>query len=252
MLDVKPIFSALMRNKAGLALIVLQVAITLAVVCNSLFIILERAERMGKPSGMDDRNTFVIRSLGFVKGFDLKSAMQQDLDAIRGTPGVLDATATNTIPMSFGGWNTGVDTQPLDDSGERRAQSSALYFTDEHGVSTLGAELVEGRDFDASDVSEFTPGETEIPAKSVIVTKALATALFPDDAAAGKPLAGKQIYGIGGSDNLVTIVGVVETLQQPWPTSRSVEQSTLIPSRLIDSNSSLYVIRAPSPASATA
>jgi hypothetical protein len=49
-----------MRNKAGLALIVLQVAITLAVVCNSLFIILERFERMQRPSGIDESNTFII------------------------------------------------------------------------------------------------------------------------------------------------------------------------------------------------
>src|SRR5688572_20414122 len=100
MLDIKPIFSALMRNKSGLALIVLQVAITLAVVCNSLFIILERSERMGRVSGIDDQNMFVVRSLGFVKGYDLKSAIQQDLELIRSQSGVIDATSSNTIPMS--------------------------------------------------------------------------------------------------------------------------------------------------------
>ena len=63
-MDIKPIYSALMRNKAGLALIVLQVAITLAVVCNSLFIIMERSELVARPSGMDEANTFRLRQPG--------------------------------------------------------------------------------------------------------------------------------------------------------------------------------------------
>src|ERR1041384_1802972 len=110
-MEIRPIYSALMRNKAGLALIVLQVAITLAVVCNSLFIILDRAERVGKPSGMDEMNTFMIRSLGFTSNYDLPNAIRSDLEAIRSLPGVVAATTTNTIPMSRGGWGTGVDVQ---------------------------------------------------------------------------------------------------------------------------------------------
>ena len=86
-MEIRPIYSALMRNKAGLALIVLQVAITLAVVCNSLFIILDRAERVGKPSGMDEANTFMIRSLGFTSNFDLRNTMREDIDAIESLPG---------------------------------------------------------------------------------------------------------------------------------------------------------------------
>lgn len=76
-MDIKPIYSALMRNKAGLALIVLQVAITLAVVCNSLFIIVERSELVARPSGMDEANTFRLASLGFVRDYDLKSAIRR-------------------------------------------------------------------------------------------------------------------------------------------------------------------------------
>src|SRR5688572_31792075 len=102
-MEIRPIYSALMRNKAGLALIVLQVAITLAVVCNSLFIILDRAERVNRPSGMDEMNTFMIRSLGFTSNFDLANTIRADLEAIESIPGVIAATTTNTVPMSRGG-----------------------------------------------------------------------------------------------------------------------------------------------------
>jgi putative ABC transport system permease protein len=236
-MEFSPIFKALLRNKSGLVLIVLQVAITLAVVCNSVFIILERAERVSKPSGMDEPNTFIISSLGFVKDFDLKTSMRQDLELIRSTPGVVAATTTNTVPMSWGGWNTGFDTQPIDRSGERQTQSSALYFVDEQGLAAYGAKLIEGRDFRPEEIADFR-SETGIQAKSIIVTEALAKSLYPEGSAVGKP-----VYGLADDNGTVTIIGVMQRLQQPWPTSRTVEQSSLIPTRLLGENSTRYLIR---------
>lgn len=236
-MDIKPIYSALMRNKTGLALIVLQVAITLAVVCNSLFIVLERMERMGRPSGIDDANTFVIASLGFSQGYDLRNAMRADLDMIRALPGVQAATATNTVPTSNGGWNTGVDVEPLDESGTRESKSMALYFVDEHGADAFGVKLIEGRNFRADEIVDLTQ-ETGIQAKVVIITEALAKALYPDSSAVGKP-----IYGIANDNEAVTIIGVMERMQQPWPRAREVEQSALIPSRPMGENYARYIIR---------
>ena len=235
--EIRPIYSALMRNKSGLALIVLQVAITLAVVCNSLFIILDRSERVGRPSGMDEENTFLIRSLGFTQNFDLKNSMLEDLETIRNMPGVVSAVSTNTVPMSRGGWSTGVDKQALDPTGARRSQSSALYFTDEHGIDAFGAKLIEGRNFIEAEISDMTP-ETGITVKSAIITQALAKVLWPDESAIGK-----QMYGLAGETDTVTIVGVMERLQQPWPGSRTVEQSTLVPHRPIFDKFATYLVR---------
>lgn len=237
-MDIKPIYSALMRNKAGLSLIVLQVAITLAVVCNSLFIILDRAERVSRPSGIDEQNTFIISSLGFATGFDLRQSMREDLDLIRSLPGVKAATTTNTVPTSNGGWSTGLDVQPLDESGQRRAQSSALYFVDEQGADAYGVKLVEGRNFRPEEIAEFSQ-DSGIQAQSIIVTEALAKALYPEGSAVGKP-----VYGIANDNGTVTIIGVMERMQQPWTGSRTVEQSTLVPTRLLGGESSTrYLVR---------
>ena len=237
-MEIRPIYSALMRNKAGLALIVLQVAITLAVVCNSLFIILDRAERVGKPSGMDEANTFMIRSLGFTPDYDTRNVIQNDLDAIRSLPGVVSAVATNTIPMSRGGWGEGIDKVPLDPSGARRSKSTALYFADERGVEAFGAKLIEGRNFTADEITEMTD-DSGLTARSIIITKALANDIFGE----GVSAVGKQVYGLGGADKTTTIVGVVERLQQPWPTSRNVENSTLVGSRPLFDKYSAYLVR---------
>ncbi len=237
-MDIKPIFSALMRNKAGLALIVLQVAITLAVVCNSLFIIVDRSERVARPSGMDEANTFRIASLGFVKDFDLKGAVRQDLDLIRSLPGVVAATTTNTIPTSNGGWNTGVDTKPLERGSGEDTIDTALYFADEHTIDAFGTRLIEGRNFRAEEITESSR-ESGILIDSVIVTEALAKKIAPEGSAVGK-----TVYGIADDNKPLTVIGVVDRLQMPWPSSRSVEQSTLVPTRFLGENYAMYVVRA--------
>ena len=43
-MEIRPIISALMRSKVAMILIGLQVALTLAIVCNALFIINQRIE----------------------------------------------------------------------------------------------------------------------------------------------------------------------------------------------------------------
>ncbi len=49
-LEIRPIISALMRNRISLILIGMQIALTLAIVCNALFIINQRFETMARPS----------------------------------------------------------------------------------------------------------------------------------------------------------------------------------------------------------
>lgn len=236
-MEVRPIFSALLRNKAGLALIVLQVAIALAAICNSLYIVVQRAERVGRPSGIDEANSFIISSLGFTPSFDTRGAMLQDTAAIAAIPGVLAVTPTNTVPTSNGGWSTGLDIQPLDPNGERRSQSSALYFVDEHGVEAFGVNLLAGRNFRPEEITDFTP-DSGIQARVVIVTQALADKLYPEGDALGKP-----IYGLVGANETSTIIGIMEKMQQPWPTSRSVEQSSLVPARLVGGSNATYLVR---------
>lgn len=237
-MELRPIYSALMRNKAGLALIVLQVAITLAVICNSLFIVVERSERVGRASGMDEANTFSIDSLGFAEGFDLRDSVAADLALLRAMPGVVGAISTNSLPMSNGGWGTGLALEPDDGSASRQGEHSALYFADEQAIDTFGVNLVEGRNFRPDEITEYTQA-SGIVADVIIVTEALAHALFPDETAVGK-----QVYGIGANNRMVTIIGVLDKLQQPWVGSVNIERSTLVPARFAEGGFARYLVRA--------
>ena len=71
-MEIRPIISALMRSKVAMILIGLQVALTLAIVCNALFIIGQRLESMNRPSGMNEADTFWFGSTGFGQGYDAR------------------------------------------------------------------------------------------------------------------------------------------------------------------------------------
>jgi len=224
-MEFRPILNALMRNKTGLLLIALQVAITLAIVCNSVFIILQRIEKVNRPSGMDETALFTITSLGFAPDFDLRGSLRQDLEALRSIPGVIDATTINSVPLSNGGWSEGITTLPESVPEEQRKNTpTAIYILDEHGVNTLGAHLVAGRNFTADDVSYRSRDDKGTP-NSVIVTQALADQLYPDGNAVGKPI----YSGLGGKGSSSTIVGVLERLQAPWVGWDKVEHAMLVP-----------------------
>ena len=241
-MEFRPVLNALMRNKTGLLLIVLQVAITLAIVCNSVFIILQRIEKVNRPSGMDEANLFTVTSLGFAPDYDLPGSLRQDLDALRSIPGVVDATTINSVPLSQGGWSEGLSDQP--DSvpqDKRKREGSAIYMVDEHGANTLGVRIVAGRNFNAGDVSGRTKDDKG-SLHSVIITQALADKLFPDGAV------GKTLYSsLPGKDGPVTVVGVIERLQAPWVGWDKVEQAMLVPQYdhgEFDSSSSRFLVRA--------
>jgi putative ABC transport system permease protein len=223
-MEFRPVLNALMRNKTGLLLIVLQVAITLAIVCNSVFIILQRIEKVNRPSGMDEANLFTVTSLGFASDYDLPGSLRQDLDALRSIPGVVDATTINSVPLSQGGWSEGVSNQSDSVPEDKRVrEGSAIYMVDEHGANTLGVRIVAGRNFNAGDVSARTKDDKG-SLHSVIVTQALADKLFPGGAV------GKTLYSsLPGKDGPVTVIGVIERLQAPWVGWDKVEQAMLVP-----------------------
>ena len=133
-MEIRPIISALMRSKVALILIGLQIALTLAIVCNALFIISQRIETMNRPSGMNEADTFRITSNGFGANFNTKNAFAEDLAMIRGLPGVADASPMNTTPMADSGWSEAIMMAP----GQKVATTgAAIYFVDEQAKKGL-------------------------------------------------------------------------------------------------------------------
>ncbi len=205
-MEIRPIVSAMLRNRTGTVLVALQIAITLAVVTNALFIINQRLEKIGRPSGMDTANLIFVQSYGYRPDYNHRVTIDEDLALIRGTPGVV----------------VGLDHHGH--SPERRRQFQRVqgvadksapdvpgnyYEIDEQGVNTLGVKLVAGRTFN-KDIIRFDDTRTSsqfVP--EVIVTRDMAKALFNSD-----DVVGRQVYDSLGQS--ATIVGVIDHMLGAW------------------------------------
>jgi putative ABC transport system permease protein len=236
-MQIKPILSALSRHKAGTVLIAVQIALTLAIVCNALFIIHDRLQKLSQPSGVDESHVFVIDNqwVGRPDKAQVKARIQADLATLRGVPGVENAYATNSVPLRNGGWSLGVR-HSRDET--RPDTHTALYFVDQNAIPTLGLKLVAGRNFRADEVGSMGMRDNMQP-QGAIITRALARKLFPNGSAVG--------HHIFAGDTGATVIGVVARMRVPWLggwIKNWAQNSVLVPMRLLLSTGTTYVVRA--------
>jgi putative ABC transport system permease protein len=237
-LQIKPILVALRRHKAGTVLIALQIALTLAIVCNALFIIHQRLGNMSDLSGVDEANVFVIKNQWAVDEStqQVDAQVRADLLALRQLPGVRDAAPASGYPLKGGGWDNFITMTP--DQVEPTTDS-AVYTGDEHLLDTLGVRLIAGRNFHSDEIVMMGTQQAIIPPVA-IVSKALADRLFPDGSALGK-----SFYAMGATPS--TIIGIVDPLHRPgtdqWNKAYA-GQSLIWPMRADDSRGIFYIVRA--------
>jgi len=235
-MECRPILSAMRRNKAGALLIALQMAITLAVLCNGLFIIEQRLSFSQRPTGADESHIFFIQNQWVANPPDLSARLQTDLAALRALPGVIDAFASNSHPLGHSGYPQDIKLSP--DQKSRTAQA-AVYFADEHGLQTLGLKLIAGRNFSGAEVIDKASWSAQVLPPAIIITRTLADKLFP-----GKEPLGRSIY-LQPDNRAVQIIGIVDRLQVPWAqawASKFNDNSIIEPFRLL-SFYSFYIVR---------
>ena len=230
--NLRPIASALWRNRTGAMLVAFQIAIGLAVLVNAVYIVKQRVEKIGRPTGMDTANMIWVSSSGFAKDFDHDATWREDLATIRAIPGVKAASLISNIPLSGSGSSSGYEPKPGQDTTE--SVPANTYLVDEHAVEALGITLSSGRAFHASEI--LPPIETFDSAPQAIVTKAFAKALFPDDP---NPV-GKSFYD--GLGKPIAIVGIIEHMHGAWVGWDKLDHVLLYP-RIDNGPGSIYLVR---------
>ncbi|WP_286264041.1 ABC transporter permease [Thalassotalea atypica] len=235
MFQIMPILSAMMRNKGSVSLIIIQIALTLAIVSNATFIISERIAMMQRDTGLPVEEIFSVNSFFFDDRVDPIDQISLDARRLREMPGVISATSINQVPLSGSGDSWGVrDKREIEGA---KVAYTGVYTGDHHTLSTLGQTVSQGRDFNADDVLHLR-NEVQMP-KAAIVTSALAKELFADENAIGK-----YIY-TGPTDTAepIEIIGVVAQMQGSWVHSDIVEKNVFFP--VVNSwNSMTLVVRA--------
>lgn len=237
-MHIQPILAALRRHRAGTVLIALQIALTLAIVCNALFIIQQRLAHLSEPTGIDEADLFVIDSQWAGESSDkqIDSQIQSDLAALRQLPSVRDAAPSNSYPLRGGGWDDFITMTP---EQVKKTTDASVYISDDHLLDTLGVKLVAGRNFRPDEIAPMGADDSK-PPPVAIVSKALADKLYPDGSALGK-----TFYTM--STTPITIVGIVERLQRQevdtWSRGYAY-QDMLWPRRLDDAGGTYYIVRA--------
>lgn len=210
-MDILPILSTLKRHKTAAGLIVLQIALTCAIVCNALFLISERITTINAPTGMPDKELLLVAVSSVIRVENPEAQTKVDLAALKALDGVKAVTLVNQMPFGNSSNSSGVR-KSADDS--TRGVHVGMYAGREGWLETLGLRLAEGRDFAADEYVDGSVTETANPKiPAVIINKRLAQRLFPGESAMGKP-----VYVFGTEPQRV--VGVLDELPSSHPKGR--------------------------------
>jgi putative ABC transport system permease protein len=223
-MSIRPIISALLRNKTGVVLLTLQIAITMAVIVNAAFIVNQRLSQINRDPGFDVPNMLTFQSWGFGKNYNHEVAVREDTDFLASLPGVLGVTTTGALPLSnSGSMNTFRNSgDEFDADGADVPDFPAnTYYVNEQVLDAFGVSLYAGRTFYPEEILPRARGDSKfVPV--VMMTRDLAMKAFGTEDAVGKTL-----YDSFGRP--AEVVGVIENMQGAWVTWDDLTHVLLLP-----------------------
>ena len=241
-MEIKPILSALLRNKTGAILVSLQVALSMAILANTLHIVQVRQAVAARPSGVANEHevfTMYVRELATTTPAEQSAHQKHNSAILRAVPGVTAVAVINQSPISQSGNTTGA---AVSRSQTKPTTSDSTYESPDSLVKTWGLNLIEGRDFRPDEVMEIDDNTATDGPHIVIITKPLANKLWPGSTnVVGKTM----FFGTGDDARELQVVGVVERLQsQSAQVNEIGEFSSIMPTRTISDPGAMYTIRA--------
>ena len=233
-MQLRPILSSLRRHKLAAGLVILEIAVACAILCNAVFLIRDRLTRMHVQTGVAENELVWVKT----DGIDSDSAtplVERNLLALRGLAGVKAVAVTQTLPLS----NSSMNFNPtLDASGTKQGPNIAMFIGSPGYLRTLGVTLQDGRDFNDADFGGMNSWMPQSP--SIIVTRALAERLWPAQKAVG------QFFWIDKSR--YNVIGVVDHLVRGELRGKASEYVAMFAARPSPMLSSLYALRVDPPA----
>ncbi len=209
MLQLRPILSTLRRHRTAALLIVVEIALTCAIVCNSVFLIANRIERVRFGTGMADAELVHLGTRSIGNAVNAAAITREDLAAFRAIPGVRGAAVVSSVPFGHHASGLGISLVP----NQPLPTIDAASYTGDVGLpDVLGLKMIAGRDFHADEIvdEEAFQKSTDSRLSGVILTRAVAERLFP-----GTSAIGKSVYIFGTAP--VPVVGVVERMVAAHP-----------------------------------
>ena len=238
-MDIRPILSTLRRHKITAWLLVLEIALTCAIVCNAIFLIGQRLERMNVPSGVAEHQLVYVQLANIGSRSDAMARAAADLAALRGIPGVQAVTLANAVPFGSSASNMGIRIDPT----QQKDTIMPAQYLGEDLPRTFGVQIVEGRDFLPEEYVDLpvvyaalSKGDHNAIPKPVLITRSIADRLWP-----GQDPLGKQIYV--GKDFTMTVIGVMAQLVRPHQFQLGAQYSLINPIRMSVAQGGEFILR---------
>ena len=238
-MELRPILSTLRRHKLTSWLLILEIALTCAIVCNAVFMIGQRLQRMDMPSGIAEHQVVLVRMAYIGDRSDADALARNDLAALRQIPGVQQVALSIALPFAPGGPSGGLKLHP-------QQQQDTLSISEYYGqnlLPTLGVKLIAGRAFQPDEyvgvdavVAALHGGDLKGLPQTVIISKAVAERLWP-----GQSALGKTIYF--GKDIPFRVVGVLDRLTRSGQLYLGAGYSMMLPVSINLNFGGGYVLR---------
>lgn len=236
MWQLAPIFRTLLRHKLGVFLLVSQIACSIIIISNMAYISQHIIRHINHPSGFSEHQLFAV-TLRPLNSLISYAQAQRDMDNLQQLAGVEQVASSRWVPLaglSSHEYFRIAAEQDATGQGAETVEVSPQIF------STLGLRLIAGRNFTAEDMVVRT-AIAQPHAKNIIVTRALAEALF----GVGQNAVGRRLY----QDGMVReIIGVTENwLGFTIPVNDRAEKTAFFPSYTETDTEHRYLIRARHP-----
>lgn len=203
-MQIRPILTSLRRHRIPALLIVLEIALACAVLCNAVFMISQRVTSMRMPNAIDEQGISVI-TLNGADPDRAASDIPRNLAALRGIAGVEAAAVTTSVPLDT---NAAVNSYTAVPDGKSEVNSSE-YFIGSGAERALGLHLVQGRYFNADEYADSDIQGLQSTSHVVLVTRSDAKRLWP-----GQNPLGRRLYS---GETGWTVVGVIDDVLAQEP-----------------------------------
>lgn len=231
-MQLRHVLVALPRHKLVCTLVLAEIAVTFAILCNAAFITSQRVRQMQIPTGIDESQLIFIHNDG-VGADENAPLVVRNLHALRGLGGVESAVAMFPLPLE----NTSINFRPwLTPDMKLQGPAVGMFVGTPGYLDTLGLKIVQGRNF--TDVEYGDMDKTwKAMSPAVIITRDLADKLWP-----GQDPIGKKFWR--SPDRGYTVVGVVQRLVRGYLRKDFVpEYSAMFAVKPVPFVSALYVMR---------
>ncbi|WP_240221743.1 ABC transporter permease [Rheinheimera hassiensis] len=172
----------LFSRKVVTGLLLVQLAMTLALLLNSILLAQQTQQQLNQPTGLDLNNTLVALLKPTTASLRVYPALQELLDrqlaAVQALPGVIAAAYANQSAILQGGNNGNI--YDIEQEERTNIPTVPMYFVSKDFFSVLNGKVLQG-ELPQHSISLDGPVQPE-----VVLTKSLADKLFSGESAIGR------------------------------------------------------------------